>query len=426
MKERKMKHKLICVMLILEMVLIAAWATSQGMPRTSAADSVIVVQPGGSIQEAINSASEGQTILVEQGEYAIEYPILVNKTVILTGESRDNTIIDGQSVATAICNILADNAEVRNLTLMNGQISYSYGVHVKNATQAKIENCHINNCTHGIYATNSSNCQITRNLIEDNYFYGIYIAGNSSSNEFFWNTIQNDNQGVSIDLPCTKNLFYQNNFVQNSPQIAGLGAPANFWNKTYPVCGNYWSDYASIDVKNGHNQNQNGSDGIADQAFQQSGATDFYPIMGYINVFHAYLLGSTSYYVSVSSNSSTISDFLFACPGSFINFTLSANPKSGFCRVAIPKGLLGPEDSSWSIVVGGVEPGYLFVENDDYSTYLGFTYNVPSTEIVKIQGTYCLPELQEGQLLIAIIIIMTLVVMTRKSHTDGILSRLQT
>lgn len=414
-----MKHKLIHVMLILEITLLLILLTNQKFSTISAESNTIIVQPGESIQNAINNASEGQTILIKQGEYPIEYPILVNKTVILTGENRDATVIDGQDLATALCNILANNAEVRNLTLKNGKTDLSYGFHIQNVTQAKIENCQINNCTHGVDITNSSNCQISRNLIRDNYYYGIYIAVNSSNNEFFWNTIQNDNQGVSIDLHCIENLFYQNNFVQNSPQISGLGAPANFWNNTYSVCGNYWSDHTSIDVKNGIHQNQNGSDGIADQAFLQSGATDFYPVMGYINVFQAYLSGSTSYYVLVSSNSSTVSNFLFACPGSFINFTLSGNPKSGFCRAVIPKGLLGVENSSWLITVGGEEPGYMFVENDDYSTYLGFPYSVPIAEIVKIQGTYCIPELQDDTVLIVMVVIAALAALAKKVYANG-------
>jgi parallel beta-helix repeat protein len=414
-----MKHKLIRIILTLEIPLLLALLTSQKLPATCAGDSMIIVPSGGSIQEAINSASEGETILIRQGVYAIDYPVLVNKTVILTGESRNKTIIDGQGLATALCNILADNAEVRNLTLRNGQTSFSYGFHLKNVKQAKIENCYIRNCTHGVYITNSSNCEISRNLIANNYYYGIYIVGNSFNNKFFWNTIQNNVQGVSIDLQCLKNLFYQNNFVQNSLQISGLGASANFWNSTYPVGGNYWSGHTSVDVKKGIYQNEAGNDGIADQAFQESGATDFYPVMDYINVFQAYLSGSTSYYVLVSSNSSTVSDFLFACPESFINFTLSANPKSGFCRVAIPKGLLGVKNNSWSVAVGGVEPGYIFVENDDYSTYLGFTYSVPTAEIVKIQGTYCLPELQDNTVLIAIIVITALAVLAKKTYDNS-------
>jgi hypothetical protein len=129
--------------------------------------------------------------------------------------------------------------------------------------------------------------------------------------------------------------------------------------------------------------------------------------------------------VLISSNSSTVSDFVFACPGSFINFTLSANPESGFCRVVIPKGLVGVGDSSWLINVGGEEPGYVFVADDYYQAYLGFTYNAPTTEIVKIQGTYCLPELQGTMILIALIVVTALAVLTKKTCANGPSSKLR-
>jgi len=39
---------------------------------------------------------------------------------------------------------------------------------------------------------------------------------------------------------------------------------ANFWNSSYPSGGNYWSNYAGVDLYSGPYQNETGSDGIGD------------------------------------------------------------------------------------------------------------------------------------------------------------------
>jgi parallel beta-helix repeat protein len=393
----------------------------QIIPSTFANDNTIIVEPGESIQEAINNASDGQTILIKKGEYTIEYPILVNKTVILIGESVNETIIDGQDTATAILNILEDRAEIQNLTLRNAQSSFGYGFHLRKVSYAKIQNCHIEHCTDGIYVTNSSDCEISRNFITNNYEYGAYFAGNSSHNMVFWNTIKNNTQGIFVDLNCKKNTFYQNNFVQNSLQVSGLGALANFWNSTYPVAGNYWSDHVSVDFKSGYYQNETRSDGIADEVYEQpSAVTDSYPFMGYINVFQALQLENKQHHVLVSSNASTVSNFHFDHIGNFLNFTLSGDPETGFCRVIIPRQLMWVEDGSWLVTIAEEEIEYSLVE-DENCTYIGFEYNALVAKTVKIQGTDSILEFSNMILLIVTIIITALVIFTKKflSTTHG-------
>jgi hypothetical protein len=56
----------------------------------------------------------------------------------------------------------------------------------------------------------------------------------------------------------------------------------NFWDFGYPAGGNYWSDYAGLDVKNGSNQDQLGSDGIGDTPYIiYENNKDNYPLMPY-------------------------------------------------------------------------------------------------------------------------------------------------
>jgi hypothetical protein len=55
---------------------------------------------------------------------------------------------------------------------------------------------------------------------------------------------------------------------------------ANTWFVSYPIGGNYWSDYAGIDVKSGNNQNEEGSDGLGDSAYVINNINqDNYPLV---------------------------------------------------------------------------------------------------------------------------------------------------
>jgi parallel beta-helix repeat protein len=68
------------------------------------------------IQEAINNASEGDTILALSGIY-YEH-VVVNKTVSLLGESRETTIIDGSGDGVAI-QVESDNVTISGFTIQN-------------------------------------------------------------------------------------------------------------------------------------------------------------------------------------------------------------------------------------------------------------------------------------------------------------------
>jgi len=74
------------------------------------------------------------------------------------------------------------------------------------------------------------------------------------------------------------NIFHHNNFIHNTVQV--YSASNNTWDDAYPSGGNYWSDYAGVDVKSGPNQNQPGSDGIGDTPYViDADNRDRYPFM---------------------------------------------------------------------------------------------------------------------------------------------------
>ena len=68
------------------------------------------------IQDAIENATEGDTIFVFNGIYFEN--IFVDKILIIIGESKNNTIIDGM-YNEFIINIINDQVTIQNFTLRN-------------------------------------------------------------------------------------------------------------------------------------------------------------------------------------------------------------------------------------------------------------------------------------------------------------------
>lgn len=418
-----MKRKTISLILIIQITLILTISNSQFFTSTLATNNgITAVEPGQSIQEAINNATDGETILIKKGQYIIEDAIIVNKTITLIGEYANETIINGQGKTTLILSILANKAEIQDLTIRNCA-THGYGIHIKDVTNIKIQNCHIKNCSTGILLTNSTHCELSRNLIADSGEYGIYFLMNSTYNRIFWNNIKNNSQAISVEYVSSRNnMFYQNNFIQNTIQTSGFGVPANTWNNTYPAGGNYWSDYTHTDVKSGSHQNETGSDGIGDESYWlYLGAQDHYPLMGPIQWFLAYQWETSEYYVLVSSNVSEASSLHFGCPNEpSINFTLTGN-LNGFCRVAIPQQLLCGDDDSWLVTIDTEETERTLMWDTNY-TYICFAHNYSTTKTIKIHGTYCVPEFSSPNILLFAATTIIALVILKIAKTNAVIS----
>jgi parallel beta-helix repeat protein len=129
----------------------------------------------------------------------------------------------------------------------------------------------------GIY--NSATNNITANNLSHNSDDGIYIS-DASNNTLRQNMISGNMQGISIQIGCTDNVLYHNSFINNMFQAVDYGA--NHWDHGYPSGGNYWGNYAGIDIYNGPLQNLPGGDGLGDAKYLiggDGGGVDNYPLI---------------------------------------------------------------------------------------------------------------------------------------------------
>lgn len=373
----------------------------------------VIVGPTQSIQEAINNASEGDTIFMKNGIYT-QSRIMVNKTVTLLGESPEGTIIDGGRAddATVILNVIANSVKIINLTVQNTTAGSGYiGVHLAIVQSAEVSGCIIRDSGTGIRLYNSSSCRIERNKIVQNSGTGIELQTNGTNNLIRDNLVANNQIGIHAEEHSGSNVVYHNNFVGNSLQTAGLGRGSSKWDNGYPSGGNYWSDYSGGDSFNGLNQNLTGSDGIGDKPYPDPASVlDKYPFTGEIRMFLAGKWGN-DYYVWISSNSTEIVGFKFSnstIPNLQFNVT-GLGFRTYSCRVAVPKQLMWVDSSSqWQALVNNtIASPFVYDDAECTYLYLNYTYGVLETnKNIQINGTHTIPE-TTWPLLIVMLAVLT-------------------
>lgn len=222
------------------------------------------------IQSAIDNASNGYTIFVQNGIY--HETIIVNKSINLIGDDNEKTIINffrtNNSSGNQVVLITANNCSLKNFKII-GTIDSSHisGINVKSSHNTISNNIVINN-DRGIYINGESkNNNISMNVC-DNNTYGIYLFVsyysnvfnnivienfngiriiNSKHNWIFRNIVERNQQGMIVCCGSENNMVYYNNFQQNYEWNA-QDKLFNEWDNGF--IGNYWDDYNGTDINN--------------------------------------------------------------------------------------------------------------------------------------------------------------------------------
>lgn len=237
------------------------------------------------IQDAINNASDRDTVFV----YAYSSPyyenVVVNKTINLIGENKDTTIIDGNHSGNCVY-VTANYVDISGFTIQNGRffgiyletifnritdnnISNNYDMGIAlfySSGNTIIGNTILNTLNDGIYLYRSNYNTIedntilnnlgdgiclyesNRNTIKDNIIsnngdgirLGLKNGGYSAYNTITGNNItSNKENGILLYEYTDINIIYHNNFINNTQNAYNEGN--NTWDDG--EYGNYWSDY---------------------------------------------------------------------------------------------------------------------------------------------------------------------------------------
>jgi len=134
--------------------------------------------------------------------------------------------------------------------------SADIGVLLVDSKYCKVNNNTLVDCRINLQVLGSVNNTLTENYFRINGFCGVDFD-DSANNSFYHNTM--NNLGAAY-------MVYR--------------AGHNIWDNGYPSGGNYWSDYADVDLKSGPDQNLNGSDEIGDIPYViDANNSDHYPLV---------------------------------------------------------------------------------------------------------------------------------------------------
>ncbi len=384
--------------------------------NSALASNVIYVDPEDSIQRAINNANSGDILVIKKGVYN-EYPIFVNKSLTIIGESLGETIIDGEENAILIINVLADNVKISNLTIQktsSGPSPVQTGIQITDVKNVEISDCIIRYCMRNLRLGGSQFSRIIRNRIEHALTngYGIHLDENSKYNEIANNNITSNSVGIQVESTALNNTIYHNNFLNNSLDVGGPTSGANNrWHNDYPSGGNYWEKSPKADLKSGAQQSEDGSDGICDQSYR----LDQYPLMGPVYVFRAGRWADQDYYISIASNSSEILGCQFNEEYAYLQIVVNSSlQKSFFLRAMIPKSLLWVEEGEhWNTYLNETLLEETNIKEDLKYTYIYLTYD-SGFWIIRISGTHAISEMTSLLLVLVLIFISVQIIWMRK------------
>jgi parallel beta-helix repeat protein len=246
------------------------------------------------IQDAVDNASDADTVFVYRGTYYENVDI--DKIINLIGEEKNITIIDGGGKHDVICihndndgvtvsgftiqnsgnysdeyvgdcgvDVLSNNNTIENniithhphcgirIGLANGNTitkniiknNTNDGLWVEDSdNNTIIDNIFLNNTYSGIEIVNGRKNIISNNILSSNDM-GIYIYSlrpQNTDNIIFTNTISNNNVGLNIEninVKNSKTFVYRNNFMNNSNNAQVLLCRCT-WD------GNYWDDWIGL------------------------------------------------------------------------------------------------------------------------------------------------------------------------------------
>ena len=238
---RKIIGIFVCMLLLFTIVPITA-SSNVTLLKTITVDD----DPGKdytSIQDAIDFASDGDTIYVYSGTYREN--IEIDKSIQLIGEDRENTIIDGGGSGDVV-HISANEVKFFEFNIQNsGSEVMDKGIYIISDYNIISGNI-VQNCTIGMYFVSSESSIITNNIFQNIKYYCILlgfsnkntiksntIGGNISSDECFcglvmmlskkndisYNKIQNNMVGIILYLSSNKNKIQYNSFKQNIKDV---------------------------------------------------------------------------------------------------------------------------------------------------------------------------------------------------------------
>ncbi len=161
------------------------------------------------IQDAIDNASEGDSVFVYSGWYTEN--ILINKSIVVRGQDKNTTIIVGDN-GSEIIKIRDCQIELSGFTIQNYNGTNIMGMEIIGCWSSHIHDTIVKSCDIGMLISDTESSRISHNTFL-NCHNGLYlgIIGNVTIS---WNSIEGNGNGSGIE--CFLSTLFRNYFIRNS------------------------------------------------------------------------------------------------------------------------------------------------------------------------------------------------------------------
>jgi parallel beta-helix repeat protein len=182
--KRKEKQKVLIFALLF--VTLAFLSVSVGC--ASAATTIYVPEGGNqTIQQAVNNATAGDTIIVRDGIYT-ENINVYKRVTIFSENGSASTIVQAANPDDHVLEITADYVNISGFTATGATGGMKVGIYLNNADHCNISDNNAMKNICGIFLESSSNNNLTGNTVSDSSQHGIRLSS-SSNNTLTNNTV---------------------------------------------------------------------------------------------------------------------------------------------------------------------------------------------------------------------------------------------
>ena len=183
------------------------------------------VDPGESIQAAVDAADPGDTIIVRDGTYTENINVYKRLTIFSENGSA-STIVQAANSSKHVFNVPSDYVNISGFTVTGATDGAKGGIYLNNADHCNISDNIAYNNFYGIWLKSSGNNTLSGNYAYDNSQYGIRLY-NSSNNTLSGNYPYNNScHGIWLES-SSNNTLSGNDAYNNSKYGISLSSSSN-------------------------------------------------------------------------------------------------------------------------------------------------------------------------------------------------------